>query len=343
MTQLIYNEAELLQEHAYASPHEVLGYRLHGGFDEEQRYISPRMKKRGPAVKAWQAQLKSRGWPLISADTKLLTTRPFPSAGQQKLLLQLGLGRTLWNSLSITGIMEGRGRMLMQFQTPDFQEIVTDDLQGTATGHLNKGLLSIHGMDEGGDPNSELGGHDTMWFAARDLLFGADAYPIPEPPESIARPDSAERLIPQIPAGHEAALMLLMNVLMIEVRAELVFTRNMALMRDGSLFTEARANAETAAELVARIRMDEQIHVDYLRTIISEMRSFTFKSTDGGQVSGDELIDPAWESMVHWHAEVNPRLQKEQLHPGIERHLLDQPNGEQLLAQFNALDQLESV
>ena len=338
MTQLIYSEAELARDHAFASAHEVGGYRLHGGFDAAGEYVSPRLAVRGPAVAAWQARLREDGWELIDADAKLLTTPPYPTFGQQKLLLRHGFQQTLWNSLTITGIIEGRGRMLMEFRAPDFQQIVLEDTAGTATGHLNKGLLRFHGMDEGGDPDSGIGGHDVMWFAARDLLLGKDAFPLPEPPDRIGRPESTGRRIAEIPPEHEFTIELLMNVLMIEVRAEHTFHRNIRLMRDPELFTANRAGAETAAELVARIQQDEKIHVEYLRTVISEMRAFTFRGANGERIPGARLIDPAWDAMVQWHAEENPRLQREQMYPGYQRRILELENGAGILAEFNALD-----
>ncbi|MEE8433434.1 MAG: hypothetical protein V3S64_01475 [bacterium] len=338
MTQLIYTEAELARDHDYARPHIEGGYRLHGGFDEKGGYVSPRLVGRGPAVAAWQARLRGDGWELIDADARLLTTPPYPTFGQQKLMLWHGLHQTLWNSLTITGIIEGRGRMLMDYWSPDFQEIVLEDVSQTATGHLNKGLLRFHGMDEGGDPDSAIGGHDVMWFAARDMLLGKDAFPIPEPPERTGRPESDEQRIPEIPPQHEFTIDLLMNVLMIEVRAEHTFNRNIRLMRDPALFRENQADAEAAAELVARIQQDEKIHVEYLRTVISELRAFTFIGGDDGHIPGTRLIDPAWDAMVHWHAEENPRLQREQMYPGFEWRILELENGEHILAEFNALD-----
>lgn len=338
MTQLIYTEAELARDHDYAAAHEAGGVRLHGGFDAAGAYLSPRLAVRGPAVEAWQARLRSHGWELIDADARLLTTPPYPTFGQQKLLLLHGFHQTLWNSLTITGIIEGRGRGLMEYRAPDFQRIVVEDITGTATGHLNKGLLRFHGMDEGGDPETDIGGHDVMWFAVRDVLLGKDAYPLPEAPDRIGRPETTARRIPEIPPEHEFTIELLMNVLMIEVRAEHTFNRNIRLMRDPELFTGNRPDAEAAAGLVARIQQDEKIHVEYLRTVISEMRAFTFRVGDGERIPGARLIDPAWEAMVHWHAEENPRLQRELMYPGYERRILELEHGTRILAEFNALD-----
>ena len=336
MTRRRYSRDELLAHHEYARPHVVLGHRLHGGFDSEGVYLPPRTLHRWPAVRAWRDALAERGLPLLDADAKLLEAPPFPSYEQQRLLLGHGLGETLWNSLTITGVIEARGRVLIDLPAPDFQTVIEDDLSGTATGHLNRGLLEAHGMDEGGDPATGLGAHDAMWFAVRDLVFGANAYGIPEVPATIARPD-AGRLAPRIPLGHEQMLSLLMNVLMIEVRAGVAFDFVMRVLGDPELFTDRRGAAELGVEMVERIRIDEQIHVAYLQTVLSEMRGFTWKAVDGGRMEGAGLIDPMWATLVHWHAVENPRLAREQLRGVMRQRIGRHHDGERLLREFEAL------
>ena len=337
MTALVYSEAELLAEHRYARPQVEAGYRLHGGFDETGAYLSPRTLKRWPAVKAWQAALAAHGFPLIDASTRLLQRGNYPSFEQQKLLLDLGFGQTLWNSLTITGFVEARGRRLVEFPAPDFQAIVREDITGTATGHLGKGLLKAHGFDEGGNPETGEGGHDTMWFAVRDLLFGKDAYPLPEVPESLARPELG-RLMPQIPLPYEQTILLLMNVLMIEIRAEAFFAFCTRLMRAPELFANRRAAAEEAAVLVERIRQDEAIHVAYLQTVVSELRSFTFRAEAGGTVPGKAFIDPIWNGMVQWHSVTTLDHARTQTRDAIAAQLTAAGDGTQRLAAFDALE-----
>lgn len=338
MARLNYSWDELYASHPYATPHEEVGYTLHGGFLADGTYASPRTLNRWPAVKAWQKQLVERGWPLIDADVELLKRGNYPNIPQEKLLLKHGYGEFLWNSLTVTGVIEARGQALCQFEAPDFQAIIEDDIADTCTGHLHKGLLYAHGVDEGGDPKIENapGAHDQMWFAARDLLFGAGAYPIPEIPESIGRPDQG-RLMPQLPAGFEQLILLLMNVLMIEVRAESFFSFCCTVMRDPEVFTDRRGDAELAARMVERIRTDEAIHVAYLQTTISEMRSFTFKGEDGSRTAGKDLIDPIWDGMVHWHSVTQAEFSKEQTREAIGNRLVGEPNGAALLAEFDAL------
>jgi hypothetical protein len=346
-SRLAYSRDELLAEHAYARRLDVAGYRLHGGFDDGGTYVPPRTLHRWPAVRAWRARLAERGWPLLDADARLLRAGPYPTFAQQKLLLRHGLGQTLWNSLTITGVIEARGALLIDLPAPDFQRAIADDVGETATGHLHRGLLVAHGMDEGGDPRpgpgdhgeryDRLGAHDAMWFAVRDLVFGKDAYPLPEVPANIARPDGG-RLSPRIPLGYEQMLSLLMNVLMIEVRAEVAFDFTLRILRDPELFTGTRENAEVAAQMVERIRTDEAIHVAYLQTALSEMRSFAWKAVDGGLVPGTEVIDPMWETLVHWHAVENPRLSREVMRPALRERALAHRDGERLALELDRLE-----
>lgn len=338
MGQLAYTREELLADDDFARPHEAVGYRLHGGFDAQGRYISPRVRNRWPAVRAWQAQLSEKGLPLIDASQSLLRRGTYPNAAQQKLLLANGFGRTLWDSLTVTGVIEARGRALCEFPAPDWQDVIAEDISQTCTGHLHKGLLYAHGMDEGGDPDNEaIGAHDAMWFAARDLVFGKDAYPIPEIPESIARPDEGPPF-PMLPAEFGGLLSLLMNVLMIEVRAEAFFAFCCEVFRDPENFPARRAEAELAAEMVERIRTDEAIHVAYLQTTISEMRGLTFRTVDGGTMRGADFIDPEWEKMVVWHGETQFDLARERSHEELLKELGASEAGRRLIPAFEALD-----
>src|SRR5882724_13496339 len=151
MTKLAYTRDELMADHDYAQPQVEAGYRLHGGFDAHGKYISPRTRNRWPAVRAWLAELKRRDTSVIDASTRLLKRGPYPTVEQQKFLLGHGFGETLWNSLTITGVIEARGGMLAQAVAPDFQNIVVDDISQTCLGHLNKGMLAAQGYDEGGN------------------------------------------------------------------------------------------------------------------------------------------------------------------------------------------------
>jgi hypothetical protein len=292
-------------------------------------------------VRAWGAALEARGWPLLDATGALLGREGYPSFSQHKRLLREGLGQTLWNALTITGIIEARGQALCNLTTPDLQPLIVDNLAETATGHLNRGLLFAHGADEGGDPaRPGEGAHDAMWFAARDLVFGADAWPIPVPPASISR-EADGREMPLLPEGVEQLIKLLMNVLMIEIRAESFFALCCRLFRDPDLFVDRRQEAELAATLVERIRADEQIHVEYLRTTVSELRSFIWRTKDGGLVAGAMILDPVWRRMVEWHGVTERELAATRLRAALESQLIadrGEVAGRRLLAALDALD-----
>ncbi len=337
MAKRVYSREELIADHEYAKPQIEAGYRLHGGFDEKGEYISPRTLHRWPAVHAWQSALRDRGAQIIDASRRLLKRGPYPTVEQQKFLLNAGDGESLWNGLTITGIIEARGALLATVSAPDFQNIVVEDLNGSCLGHLNKGLLEAHGWDEGGMKSKGIGGHDDMWFAVRDALFGKNAYPIPPVPESLARPETGRRM-PGIPKEYEDWILLLMNVLMIEVRAENFFSFCIEVMRDPENFRDRRAAADHAAELVDRIRTDEAIHVAYLQTAISELRSFTIKTLDGRQIQGHTIVDPVWEKMIEWHAVTNADFSRNQSRENVVARLKKRPHGDSLVAQFDALE-----
>lgn len=340
MAKFTYTTDEILADHPYAKPHMEAGYRLHGGFDAKGNYISPRTLNRWPAINAWSDALKSRGHQIVDTSQQLMTRGSYPNVAQQSFLLDLGLGQTLWDSLSVTGVVEARGKVLATLEAPDFQSIVVDDISQTATGHLNKGLLRAHGLDEGGD--GTLGGHDAMWFAVRDMLFGAHAFPHAEVPASLGRPDMG-RLMPQIPADYERIVLMLMNVLMIEVRAEHFFNFCTTVMRDPRNFTDRRDVAMHAADLVDRIRQDEAPHVGYLAVVVSELRSFTFKTVDGKQIKGAEFIDPIWHGMVQWHAVTNVDWDHAEKRKDFQKMFNDRGNGADLMRQFDNLGQKEAA
>ncbi len=337
-TQLAYTAEELCRSHDYARPHVIAGHRLHGGFDESGRYLPPRSLVRGPAIDAWTEALRARGGDLLDADSSLLGGVRYPNEAQQKLLLQEGLGQTFWNNLTITGMIEARGRLLAEITFPDFQKIVVEDVSEMGIGHLGKGLLWAHGVDEGGEPARGIGGHDVMWFALRDLAFGDTDFPEPVVPERIGRPEAARPEMPQIPPPYEQTIMFLMNLLLIEFRAEIGFSFSERLLRDPELFVDRREQAEEAAVVVGRIRSDEEIHVRSLRLYLGELRDVHFRTVDGGRIAGRELIDGAWKRIVHWATVEQPKLAAAESRRLLTERILRHPDGERILERFLALE-----
>ena len=336
MAKLVYTKEELEAEHDYATPHVACGLKLHGGFDADGNYLSPRTRHRWDAIHAWHEQLAARGVPVVEATTALLTEPNFPNVPQQLLLLRHGVEQSFWNSITVVGLLEARGRALAEVQAPDFQDIIMEDISGTALGHINKGLLTSHGWDEGGAPDSGVGGHDTIWFAVRDLIFGRNRYPVPEAPASIAR-EKPEREMAALPPAHEMLISFLMNLLMIEVRAERAFDFYERVISAEETFTDKPEESAQAVALINRIRADESVHVAWLRAAISEFRSFTVRSVSGAGLSGAAILDPVWEKMVHWHAVEIHETNRPANMAAIKEAMLARENGVALLAEFEAL------
>ncbi|HWF78063.1 MAG TPA: hypothetical protein VN694_12895 [Caulobacteraceae bacterium] len=333
---LVYSKEEILSDHPFARPNSFGGKRLHGGYGADGTYISPRTLVRWPAIHAWQASLRAKGGELIDASTRLLHAPHFPNLAQMKLLLKAGVTLPLWNSLTTTGIIEGRGKMLAGITAPDFQALVEEDISETATAHLNKGLFVAHGLDEGGDGVSDVGAHDAMWYVVRDLALTPNLHPIPTIPDRGGRPGADGREMPQIPAQHEMLIKQLMGVLMIEIRAERGFEFNKALMSDPDAFPARREEARQAAAIVGQIQQDEAPHVAYLQLFISELRGFHFK-TPSGRVKGETFLDPVWAKIVAWNSDDVPRTQREASREMIEALLEARPDGAALLREFDGL------
>lgn len=334
MTTLVFSRDELLSDHDFAAPHVVGDRRMHGGMAADGSYVPPRSLGRSVALAAWTEALRARGGDLYAADASLLSGDRVPNVEQSRVLLRHGLGETFWNSLTITGKIEARGRLLAEAVFPELQPYIVDDISALAIGHLNKGLLFAHGVDEGGQPDLGIGGHDEMWFVARDLAFGAGAYPDVNPQDTISRPEAGQRFMPEVSSAVEGVLSLLMNLLIIEFRAEIGFAATQEILRTPDLFTDRRANAEVAAEIVERIRTDEEIHVMSLRLYLGELSTVRFRTEEGGEIDGSTLIDRFWGGLVGWATVDQPREMAAQQRALLEGRILAHPDGPEVLAEF---------
>ncbi|MFP5577148.1 MAG: hypothetical protein ACLGIZ_02785 [Acidimicrobiia bacterium] len=335
MLTLRYSRDELMEDHDYAEPQVVAGRRMHGGFLADGTYQPPRTKVRGPAIEAWTTALRDRGGELFDADASLLDGARLPSIDQQRVLLRNGLGETFWNNLTIIGKIEAKGRLLADIAFPDLQDVIVEDISEMAIGHLNEGLLVAHGLDEGGRPEHGIGGHDEMWFVARDLAFGAGAYPDVEPADNIARPDD-ERRIPELRPEIEGLVSFLANLLLIEFRAELGFSETQAVLRTPDLWGERAGEAAEAADIIGRIRIDEEIHVSSLRLYLGEIRSCTFRTVDGGTIGGAEVIDRFWSDLVRWAVVDKPALEADQQRSLLEQRIRAHVEADRVLEEFES-------
>ena len=334
--QLVYSEAELMADHPDLVPHVILDQRVHGGIDVRGVYQPPRALVREQALDAWAQALRERGGDVFDADSSLLAGTRAVGVEQQRVLLRNGLGRWFWDQLTITGKIEARGRLLADITFPDLQPVIVEDISEMAIGHLGGGLLLAHGLDEGGQPDLGIGGHDVMWFLARDLAFGADAYPDVDPPENIGRPDAGTRSMPELPPEIEGLISLLANLLIIEFRAELGFAEAQEILRSPDVYVGNRDDAELAAEIIERIRTDELIHVRSLCVYLGELQSVHFRTADGATVSGRELFGRFWDGMVEWATVEQPRLNAERVRQDLDDYVATHPEAARVRAEIAA-------
>jgi len=143
-----------------------------------------------------------------------------------------------------------------------------------------------------------------------------------------------------LPPAYEGMLSFLMNLLLIEFRAEIGFANTQAILRTPDLFPGRRAQAEEAAEIVERIRIDEEIHVTSLRLYLGELRTLELRTVDGGTVRGADLIDPFWQGLVRWATVEQPVLAAAAEHERLKTLILGTSGGPRLLAEFDRLADL---
>lgn len=290
---------------------------MHGGFRADGTYQPPRELYRGPAIEAWSAALRARGGDLFAADASLLNGLRRPTIEQQGALLDAGVASYLWNQLTIVGKIEAQGRMLADMELPDLAPFIVEDISEMGIGHLTTGLLRAHGLDEGGEPDRGIGGHDQMWWAVRDLALGAGRFPDVDPPESISRPE-ARRFLPDLPLDVEMMISLMANLLIIEFRAELIFAETEAIL-EHPFFDDVRERATEAIEVVQRIRADEAIHVTSLRLYLGELEQLTFR-TSAGDVAVTDRLGPYWAEIAQWATVEHPALLAEQQREVLAEH-----------------------
>jgi hypothetical protein len=333
MDRLAYSQEELLSSVAYDEPLIANGVRCHGGFVAGQ-YRSPRAAVRGPAITAWQAQLRARGVPLIEIGTELVPPH-YPSAAQGALLLREGVREPLVRTLTTIAIIEGFGAMIRDQRVPDLARCVVEPLEGTACAHLAAGLFEAHARDEAGHRSE--GGHKQMWEAARDLALETP----PVPGDVLMRlmtgrrGAARQRLFPQLDDAFEELLAVMVNVLVIEVFAADTFRWAEALLGDA----EVSARPREAAAMVGYIRSDESPHVEYLRTALSELRARTLRGEPGTELPGRDVVDALLTRTLRVLTSQRPRLQREETRADIAAAIAGHRDAAGLLRRFEALDE----
>lgn len=336
-------EDELLADHDFAAPLIANGVRCHGGFDDDGTYVSPRTRHRVPAIAAWEAARQARSG-LDPLDLPLDTwPEHFPSVEQSRFLIAKGVAGPTITALTRIGTIEGFGALLGQQPVPDLQPHFDDDLRGTATDHLGRGLFEAHARDEAGWRDEA--GHDRMWFAARDIAFEnplsrdeteqlLEQLGIPRPGGAPPAGQAPQRLLPDdVDPELEALVRRMVNVLLIEIQAFHGFAWAEAVLAD----TDLCAGDGEAARLISYVRADESPHVAYLRLVLSEMRDQTWRATSGRRYDGTELIGRLWEHAVEQSRHARRGYALRQALQEIDLAIGDRADHDDLLDEFLAL------
>lgn len=343
---LEFEAADLLATHDFEEPLIAGGVRCHGGFLSDGTYVSPRTKYRAPALVAWQEQHRETfGTDILHAP---LETWPgnYPNLDQARFLLRNGIREPIIATLTRIGTVEGFGAMIRFLAPADMQRFFDEDIAGTATAHLSKGLVEAHARDEAGW--EEEAGHDRMWYAVRDVAF---ENPVTEDETQVmlermgipvgvgADPAAAQqrfldrRMFPDLDLGLELLISTMLRVLFVEIKAFHVFAWAEDLLSD----TDLVAGDGEAARLVSYIRADETPHVEYLRTSLTEMRDRTFVGESGTRHPGAEIIGRMWDASMEESLGLLEDQNRAATVAEIERALGSRPGSRDLLAEFHAL------
>jgi hypothetical protein len=356
MAKRTYTREELLADHEYVTRNQFDGKLFHGGYDAQGVYHSPRTLYRWPAIQAWQQRLESEGHPYRLLPRGIMP-KVSPNVAQVKFLLQHNLKEPLTFVLTAIGMVEGFGNLGIQMLPAiDFQQFVSEDLDGTAIAHLHNGLFEAHGMDEAGNEASGEYGHDHMWYVVRDLALNhpqipddmLSLLPVPPPPThpryaEIEQNSTTARLLDfkdimtfergDVDPLLEIMVRFMSTTLVLELLAESTFEWAKQAFGNPAVV----AHAADCKHIVECIQRDEQPHVAYLETALAELRVRTLKGTDGSELPGRDLIDPVLKKMLDMQTgERNDKVRAQRLKQ-IEKTILEQPNGHTLLAEFSAL------
>lgn len=354
--QLVYDEAELLASHDYAEPLVLAGRRMHGGFDAEGTYVSPRTLNRWPAIDAWKRKLA-----VDSGDMPLLDCPPdffadfYPNVEQTSYLLSEGVRTPLAHVLTHIGTIEGFGSIIRFVELGDLQTHFVESIEGTAMAHLQRGLYEAHARDESGFEDE--GGHQQMWYLVRDLAL--DNPDVGDPLALTMKTMAADgeggevmssmaeslggfnQVVPAIDFQLETAITRMTGLLLIELLAAKTFSWAEQVVGDERYCS----NAGDAATLVGYIRADEAPHVEYLRTTLTEMRARTFIGENGQHIDGTEVIDACWDYSMRGMFGLGGKRQgnRKLFLSVIERELESHPRRSSILANFHDLETPDPV
>ena len=333
---LNFSYEQLLSTVKLDAPLIVGGMRCHGGFDADGIYRSPRTMWRVPAIEAWQQQhLATSVVPLVEITADCVPPH-LPSVAQAKLMLKHGVREPIVRMLTEIAIIEGFGATIRDLPVPPLASFVRESTAATALGHLTGGLFEAHARDEAGW--GEEGGHKQMWEAARDVAFSNPDVPADILMMIMGRRSSQnrpQRLLPTLAEPVERLLGFMAGVLAIEVFARSTFQWAEELLGD----PEVSDSPEQAAHLVSYIRSDESPHVEYLRTVLSEVAARTLITADGGEMAGREAVNAMLERSLKMMIRQRIRDRRDQVRSSIRAAAAGKvADVEELAAQFDALE-----
>lgn len=331
---LVYTRDELLDSGSYEAPLIAGDVRCHGGFEADGRYRSPRTIHRGPALRAWQARLARDRQTLIEIPSASMPPN-YPNLEQSVLLLEHEVRDPIVRTLTIISIVEGFGAMIRDVRVPDLRALVIEPIDGTALAHLEDGLFEAHARDESGFKDE--GGHKQMWEAARDLALEKPKIPGDVLMRMMGRSRArrrVERPFPELDETLERMIAMMAQVLVVEVFAEGTFDWGFRLLSNPAV----SAAPEAAGAMVSHIRADENPHVEYLRTALSELRARTLRTVDGRSIAGRTVVDGMLHRILRETTRNRPREQRDDVRENLAAAMQVAANPAALLERFDALE-----
>ena len=86
------------------------------------------------------------------------------------------------------------------------------------------------------------------------------------------------------------------------------------------------------------IRSDESPHIEYLRTALSEARTRTLRTVDGGEISGRGVVDGLLHRVLRSLTTERPREQRSELHRNLAEAMKVARDPAVLLERFDSLE-----
>ena len=90
--------------------------------------------------------------------------------------------------------------------------------------------------------------------------------------------------------------------------------------------------------MVSYIRTDENPHVEYLRTALTEIRTRQLRTLDGGTVAGREVVDGLMHRMLHTLTTERPRQQRADIRESLSEAMGAAHQPARLLEEFDSLE-----